>query len=136
MKDRLEIELTLNDGNTYIFPERNREDVLLDYWDFCNDLKKQNLKLIDETEKNPDDRLALKMHELDKVYYAEVAINLYKYSRDYKLKSLFESFKLANQKIDYDGFIELFPAGKETEYYEILLELEKKSQLETVKATE
>jgi hypothetical protein len=122
---RKTLTLTLNNGNDYDFSERNIEDRQEYLFDIQEDLRKKKIVTIQETITDPDDRLALLSGELRRDY-SQGEIYYYQISREYKLKMLFDSFKVLND-CKFSDFIPLVE-GKYNEFLALLFELEKEPE--------
>lgn len=92
--DRREISITLKDGNSYLFCERNRIDS--DYYALEQRLRASNLELITNTIKNEEDRLPMLIAET-KRFYTPQDVMVFANSYNEKLRIAWDSFKIKNK---------------------------------------
>ena len=102
---RKTVDIKLSDGKLYVFSERNREDI--DYSALADELRRINLKIIQDSVTDKDQQLALMLTEMKRVYSpAEISFLLLN-KLEHQLKMAYDSFKIANEKTSINRFEEL-----------------------------
>lgn len=121
MKTRT-VDIRLADGKFYVFSERFREDI--DFSSVTSDLRKLNLKLIQETIADKDERLVLMLAEMKRTYTAE-DIGFQILNRTELLQKMsYDSFKIANSGITFEDYLELLPKGELRNICQLINEIE------------
>lgn len=122
MLDRKTIKLILGDGKSYTFSERYKIDS--DYYAIQERLRESKINFIQNNIKDKDDRLALLISQINKVYTpTEIAIYVAtNYEEQYK--ACFNSFKILNEKISFDEFKKLIPISELSRITQVINELE------------
>ncbi len=102
---RKTVDIKLGDGKLYVFSERNREDI--DYSALAEELRRINLKIIQDSVTDKEQQLALMLTEMKRIYTpAEISFLLLNKS-EHQLKMSYDSFKIANEKTSIERFSEL-----------------------------
>jgi hypothetical protein len=121
---RREFVLKISDKN-YIFSERNREDSA--YSNLQEKVKQQKFRFIQENIKESDDRLALMMAEMDKIY-TSTEITLYVAgNREEQTRICYDSFKIKND-LTFEQFKDLMPERELKNTVEMIYKLESEDE--------
>lgn len=127
---RRDINLTLN-GKNYKFSERNLEDS--SYAALLSKIRQHRFKFIQENVTDQEDRLAMLMAEMDKVY-SNMDVGVYiSGSIDEQYKIAYDSFKINNPAILFDEFVKLIPSGELKGIVELIYKLEREDSSEKKK---
>lgn len=102
---RKTVDIKLSDGKLYVFSERNREDI--DYSALAEELRRINLKIIQDSVTDKDQQLALMLTEMKRVYSPVEISFLLLNKLEHQLKMAYDSFKIANEKTSIKRFEEL-----------------------------
>ena len=102
---RKTVDIKLSDGKLYVFSERNREDI--DYSALAEELRRINLKIIQDSVTDKDQQLALMLTEMKRVYSPVEISFLLLNKLEHQLKMAYDSFKIANEKTSINRFEEL-----------------------------
>jgi hypothetical protein len=122
MIKKREIELLLNDGKYYAFSERAKEDS--DVSAMESYLRKYNIRIIQESVVDKEERLALIMSEMRR-QYSRQEVTHFNTSNTFVLQYfLYNSFKIKNENIIFSEFVKMIPEDKLFEYVETIMKLE------------
>ena len=122
MEKRRNIPVKLNDGKEYLFSERNKEDS--DFAALQDRVRKHNMRLIQDSVTDPEERLTLLAAEMRREYSIQMVLTHIMSDTRELLRIAYDSFKIENKGIDFNDFKELFPIdhielmGKMLDYLE------------------
>ena len=122
MERRRTIPVKLLDGKEYLFSERNKEDS--DFAALQDRLRKHNLKLIQDSVTDPEERLVLLAAEMRREYALETVITHIMSSTEHLLQIVFDSFKIANPGIGFNEFRNIYPDNDVKMMGELIIQLE------------
>lgn len=129
---RREFVLRISDKN-YIFSERNREDSA--YYALQEKVKQKKFRFIQDNIKESDDRLALMMAEMDKIYSpAEISMFIFS-DKEEQFRIAYDSFKIKND-ITFEEFCKLMPERELKATVEMVFKLESEDTDAVKKKTE
>jgi len=121
MIKRKEIAVTLG-GKPYIFSERNKSD--MDFAALQEAVRAQKFSFIQKNVNDADDRLALMMAEMQKIYN-NFEIGIYISGNIYETyRQVYNSFKIKNPDITLETFKTICPEAELKTVVEIITNLE------------
>jgi hypothetical protein len=126
---RREFVLKIGDKN-YIFSERNREDSA--YSSLQEKVKQQKFRFIQENIKESDDRLALMMAEMDKIYSSGEITLFIAGSMEEQQRICYDSFKIKND-MSFDDFKKLMPERELKGTVEMIYKIESEEHADVKK---
>jgi hypothetical protein len=119
---RKSIPIKLSDGNSYEFSERNREDS--DYFFIQEQLRKEYYRQLQDSIDDKEVLLSLLMMN-QKREFSNHELALYSLSnKELRIKTCFDSFKVANPGIDLASFYLLINDQLILDIIKLILELE------------
>lgn len=122
MQQQRTIQIKLNDGKDYTFSERYKIDN--DFFAFQERLRKSKIKFIQENILDKDDRLALLVQQMNKIYSTAEVASYISSSKEEQYLSLYNSFKIKNKEIGIDEFKKLVPEFELSNILQIVTALE------------
>lgn len=122
MQQQRTIQIKLNDGKDYTFSERYKIDN--DFFAFQERLRKSKIKFIQENILDKDDRLALLVQQMNKIYSTAEVASYISSSKEEQYLSLYNSFKIKNKEIGIDEFKKLVPESELSNILQIVTALE------------
>jgi hypothetical protein len=122
LEKRRNILIKLSDGKEYLFSERNKEDS--DFQALQDCLRKHNIRIIQASVTDSEERLVLYMIEMKRQYTLEDTV-LYISSSTAELKNVaYNSFKIENPDIPIEEFKKILPEDELNNILNIIYKLE------------